>query len=68
MTVKELTEYLSRENPDMEVVVFGYEGGFDSIKTIFKKCVKEMSNHAWYDGLYEESNGGIGKVVLVLPR
>lgn len=68
MTVKELTEYLSKENPDIEVVVIGYENGFDSIKTIYKKYVKEMPNHAWYDGHYEESNGGRGKLVLVLPR
>ena len=68
MTVKELTEYLLKENPDMEVVVVGYEGGFDPIKTIFKKYVDEMPDHAWYDGLYEESHGETSKLVLVLPR
>jgi hypothetical protein len=68
MTIKELTEYLSKENPNMEVVVAGYEGGFDPINTIFKKSVKEMPDRAWYDGFYEESNEGMGKVVLVLHK
>ena len=68
MTVKELMDYLSKENPDMEVVVNGYEDGFDLIKTPFKKFVSEVSDAAWYNGLYNESYNMMGKIVLVLPR
>jgi hypothetical protein len=68
MTVKELIEYLSKENPDTEVVVSGYESGFDSINTIFKKHVREVSDKNWYDGYYEQSQGDGGKVVLALLK
>ena len=68
MTVKELIEYLSRENPDMEVVVCGYEGGFDPINTIYKKFVKEDPDAKWYYGRYDETQQLGGKTVLVLPR
>jgi hypothetical protein len=69
MTVKELIDYLSQENPDMEVVVNGYEDGFDPIKTPFKKSVNEVPDAAWYNGLYDETSYDMmGKIVLVLPR
>jgi hypothetical protein len=54
MTVKELIDYLSKENPDMEVVVNGYEDGYDPIKTPFKKFVTEVPDAAWYNGLYDD--------------
>ena len=68
MTVKELIDYLSQENPDMEVVVNGYEDGFDPIKTPYKKSVNEVPDAKWYNGLYNESYNIMGKIVLVLPR
>jgi hypothetical protein len=66
MTVRELTEYLLREDPDMEVTVNGYEDGLDSINNIFHKLVKPHSNPQWYYGKYEECVSG--KVVIVLSR
>lgn len=68
MTVKELIDYLSQENPDMEVVVNGYEGGYDPIQTPYKKFVSEVPNSKWYNGIYEASHNMMGKIVLVLPR
>ena len=68
MTVKELIDYLSQENPDMEVVVNGYEDGYDPIQTPYKKFVNEVPNSKWYNGLYEASYNMMGKIVLVLPR
>jgi hypothetical protein len=52
----------------MEVVVNGYEDGFDPIKTPFKKFVSEVPDAAWYNGLYDVSYNMMGKIVLVLPR
>ena len=68
MTVKELIDFLSKEDPDMEVVVDGYEGDYCPIKPIYKKFVKENPNHKWYYGPYEISSDMEGKIVLVLPR
>jgi len=68
MTVKELTEYLLREDPDMEVLVDGYEDGFDPIGQIHHKFVKECSNPQWYYGEYEEGSGSSSKIALVLSR
>lgn len=68
MTVKELIDYLSQENPDMEVVVNGYEDGYDPIRTPYKKLVSEVPDAQWYNGFYEVSDNMMGKIVLVLPR
>ncbi len=65
MTVRELTEYLLRIDPDMEVVVNGYEDGFDPIAGVHQKFVKPYSNPQWYYGKYEE---GTQKLVLLLSR
>ena len=68
MTVRELTEYLLRVDPDMEVVVNGYEDGFDPIANIHQKFAKPQSNPKWYYGKYEEGTGKYGKLVLLLSR
>jgi hypothetical protein len=68
MTVRELTEYLLREDPDMEVLVDGYEGDYDHIGTIHHKFVKPHSNPAWYYGELEEGTGTSSRVALVLSR
>jgi hypothetical protein len=67
MTVKELIEFLSKEDPDMEVVVDGYEGGFCPVGLIHRQFVKEDPNPEWYYGKYEQATSD-GKVVLVIPR
>lgn len=68
MTVKELIDYLSKENPDIEVLVDGYEEGFDPIGHIHHKFVKPHSDPAWYYGKYEEGTGSSSRLVLVLSR
>lgn len=68
MTVRELIEYLSKQNPEMEVVVNGYEDGFDPIGPIYKKYVTENPHPKDYYGKYMECKLSHGKIVLVLPR
>ena len=68
MTVKELTEYLLREDPDTEVLVDGYEEGFDHIGHIYHKFVKPHSHPAWYYGKLEEGTGNNSRVALVISR
>jgi hypothetical protein len=68
MTVKELTEYLLKVDPDMEVLVDGYEGDYDPIGHIHQKFVKPHSKPEWYYGKYEEGTGNNCRLVLLLSR
>lgn len=53
MKVKELIESLSQMNPELLVVVAGYEGGVDEIDK-FKMCDIELNvNTEWYYGKHE---------------
>lgn len=68
MIVQELIDYLSKVNPDMEVLVDGYEGDYDHIGHIYHKVVKPNSNPAWYYGKLEEGTGEGSRLALVLSR
>lgn len=68
MTVKELTDYLTNINPDIDVVVDGYEDGYDPIGHIHQKFVKPHSDPAWYYGKYEEGTGENTRLVLLISR
>ena len=53
MKVKELIEKLSQLDPELMVVVAGYEGGVNEIKK-YKLCDIELNvNDAWYYGKHE---------------
>ena len=53
MKVKELIEALSQLDPELMVVVAGYEGGVDEIKK-YKLCNIELNvNDEWYYGKHE---------------
>ena len=53
MKVKELIELLSQMNPELMVVIGGYEGGVDEIDK-FEMCDIELNvNTAWYYGKHE---------------
>jgi hypothetical protein len=53
MKVKELIELLSQMNPELLVVVAGYEGGVDEIDK-FEMCDIELNvNTEWYYGKHE---------------
>lgn len=67
MTVKELIELLSKEDPNMEVTLNGYEEGLDSINSICHKFVKYRLDPKWYYGKYEECDNS-DKRVLLLSR
>ena len=53
MKVKELIELLSQMNPELMVVIGGYEGGVNEIKK-YKLCNIELNvNTEWYYGKHE---------------
>jgi len=68
MTVKELINYLSQENPDLEVLVDGYEEGFDPIANIEHKYVQPHSDPKSYHGEFEESNQPSYQKALIFSR
>ena len=53
MKVKKLIELLSQMNPELMVVIGGYEGGVDEIDK-FEMCDIELNvNTEWYYGKHE---------------
>ncbi len=55
MKVKKLIELLSKEDPEMQVFVNGYEGGYDVPKIRHKQVKKNPDHYEWegsYDGVY----------------
>lgn len=54
MKVKELIEELQKFDPETEVVVDGYETGYDKITELYpvKAFKRENFEKAWYDGDY----------------
>ena len=57
MKVSELIEELKSFDPEMEVVVDGYETGYDVVRSIskvevFKPKADIIDHKAWYDGDY----------------
>jgi hypothetical protein len=57
MNVKELIEHLKTFDPELMVVVDGYETGYDEIKKVYPidKLKKLSPEKAYYDGEYQEA-------------
>jgi hypothetical protein len=75
MKVKELIALLEKEDPELQVVVDGYEGGYDSLKKIQNVCILENQHKLkepsslWYIGEYKECvYGDISETAILLPR
>jgi hypothetical protein len=71
MRVKELIERLSKEDPEMRVVVQGYEGGYDEVDlTQLVPMVKNKHKQdKWWDGEFlEVIMDNADEVALLLPR
>lgn len=55
MKVGELISFLYTLDPELEVVVSGYEGGYSKVRGITEPCeyVRDV-NEAWYYGPHEQ--------------
>jgi hypothetical protein len=53
MKVKKLIELLEREDPEMRILVDGYEGGYDDIKIRHAQVRKDVDHYEW-NGLYDD--------------
>lgn len=54
MTVKELIELLSRQDPNKLVLVSAYEQGYDVLQAIRPIKVKHQPNDKYWKGDYED--------------
>ena len=55
MTVSELIQLLSKINPDIKVVVRGYENGYNDILELKPVKIKQKAHSKDYDGEYADS-------------
>lgn len=71
MTVTKLIAQLLKEDQDKEVVIAGYEGGYNPVKSLVCLNVVDNPDPAWYYGIYEEAVDGntkpVKKVVYLSP-
>ena len=72
MKVKDLIIKLKVYPPEAQVLVYGYEDGFDSIKINKEYPIVKNSNAADYKGEYEkvenDSKGAVSAVVILGNR
>ncbi len=68
MKVKYLIDLLLAENPEKEVLVQGYESGYDELDKVESKMVKKINNVEWWDGEFEFSESEDAESVIVLER
>ncbi len=70
MTVKELIERLALEDPNMRVVVDGYEQGYDETSNFEYAHIKLNTDkdRSWWDGEFDQSLDETTEIALVLPR
>jgi hypothetical protein len=54
MTVTELINKLSKFPGETDVLVNGYETGFDHIKTVCLQNVKRRQDSDWFNGEFDE--------------
>jgi hypothetical protein len=75
MKVKELIEKLQAFDPELEVFVDGYEGGYDTPQLPFQSPMKlnvHTDENEWYYGKHElhraTDNGQPDSVSVIIPR
>lgn len=70
MNVKELIERLRLEDPNMRVVIQGYEQGYDEVKTVehAKIVPNTEEDRPWWNGEFNESRSEESEIALFFPR
>jgi hypothetical protein len=69
MNVSDLINLLNQEDPNMKIVVDGYEGGYDELTKIKKICISPNPDNVWWLGKYEECIPAEGEeFAVLLPR
>ena len=71
MKVKQLIEKLSQEDPEMRVVVTGYECGYDDLEELIKVGISKNTKKEdkwWEGGFHEAPKIEPFEIALLLPR
>jgi hypothetical protein len=71
MKVKDLIEKLLQEDPEMRVVVDGYECGYNEVKKIYQIGITNnpKSDEKYWEGEFNETHvDDANEVALLLPR
>lgn len=74
MKVKDLIQLLEKEDQNLKVVVQGYEGGYDFVKSLEKVKFTENKEKLkspkdlWWIGDLEESDSELDETAILLPR
>lgn len=68
MKVATLIEQLQQLPPDLDVLVEGYESGFDPIHSLVIRAVERNTAAKDWDGEFEESPGAARTALLILGR
>ena len=58
MTTSELIEELKEYPPNMRVIISGYEGGFNDIKSLCEQEIALDVNPEWFYGDHADGRGG----------
>ena len=56
MTVNELIEKLKTFNPNLPVIINGYERGYNDLENVNQIEIILNVNHEWYYGKHEDVN------------
>jgi len=65
MRVKELIEKLEQLDPDLHVMVSGYEGGYHDVEVSPVRRFKFYQNSAWWYGPHEiVESGGVEGIII----
>ena len=67
MKVKELISLLENYDPDMSVVVSGYEDGYENF-SIREQKLKHKSDSPYYSGQFQESGSDDAESMLCFMR
>ena len=65
MNVRTLIEHLSKLDPELMVVVSGYEGGVDEVDLLEPVKLKLNVNTKWYYGKHEEDKDGETQAIKI---
>lgn len=68
MKIFELIERLQQFPPDLDVLVEGYETGFDPIHALEIRAVELSATAEDWDGEFEEAPGASQEALLILGR
>ena len=71
MKVKELIQKLSEQDPEMRVIVQGYEGGYDEVDSLHlvPMIKNKHKQEKWWDGEFLEAVvDDADEIALLLPR